>query len=64
MSKDEGTNDNLALDIMTANPALTGYQVFEYVRRIINAEIRDDYILVNKIMHEAFYGLGVQKPAA
>ena len=48
--------NNLILDLLSANPDLTGSQAHEYARSIIAAESREDYELMYAIQQEALYG--------
>ena len=49
------------IDIMDANPGLTGEQVNSYARRILEAESREDFQEMNLLLQEVYYGHEKQK---
>lgn len=45
----------MVVDLLSANPQLTGEQVRYFARRIIAAEAREDYVEMTRLANEALY---------
>ncbi len=47
---------DLMIDFLGANPDLTGVQARAYALGILEAESREDFIEMNRLIQEALYG--------
>lgn len=48
----------LIADLIEFNPELTGQQALDFADRILEAESRDDLVMMNALIQEAVYGYG------
>jgi hypothetical protein len=54
----------LMLDVLLANPNLTGREAREYAIRILDAGHKEDYQTMQRLFQEAIYGPGKRVSAA
>lgn len=47
---------DLILDLMNANRALPFVRARAFARAILEAELREDYVLMNRLIQDALYG--------
>jgi hypothetical protein len=46
----------LAETLYNYNPRISAFQAADYAQRIINAESREDFIMMHQLLQEAIYG--------